>query len=82
MLKGIRYGLGLTTVGLLVLLALQNLGTTEVRLLLWQATLPLFAVILVSVVIGAVIGALWVLPYRSAVRRGGAAPPPMGHGTH
>ena len=81
MLKGIRYGLGLTTVGLLVLLALQNLGTTGVRLLLWQATLPLFAVILVSVVIGAVIGALWMLPYRGAVRRGTAAPPPMGQGT-
>ncbi len=74
----LRFYAGLLIGILLAVFALQNLQSTEVRLLAWHVRLPLFAIVIAS----AAFGAAWALSWRALSRlragRPGAAQRPGG----
>jgi uncharacterized integral membrane protein len=71
-----RRGGGLLfVVGLLIgipatIFALSNLESTTVEFLGWAAEVPLWAVIMLSILIGALLGTVWLLTLQARRKRG------------
>ena len=68
-MQSVRFYAGLIIGTVLTLFALQNLQTTQVRILLWFVDLPLVAIIFGSAAVGALWAALWIALVRWRHRR-------------
>ncbi|MBK6597885.1 MAG: LapA family protein [Proteobacteria bacterium] len=77
-MQRVRFYTGLIIGTVLTLFALQNLQTTQVRILWWFVDLPLVAVIFGSASVGALWASLWIALVRwRNKRRGVAESPPV-----
>lgn len=63
----IKWFATLALLGLIVLIALQNIQEASVSVVFWTVRLPLIVVIVLSYAVGLVVGWLW-WPFRSAPR--------------
>lgn len=59
----------LTLLGLIVLVALQNIRPAEVSVLFWTFQMPLIVVIILSYAVGLIVGWLWWPFARSGQRQ-------------
>ncbi len=55
----IKWFVTLTLLGLIGLIGLQNIRAAEVSVLLWNFQLPLIVVIVLSYLVGLIVGWLW-----------------------
>lgn len=73
MKTGPKLGVSIILIVLLVILIVQNVTVTTLRLFFWEVPSPVIAVVLVSLMAGFIVGLLTGLPMKADKKKPGGA---------